>query len=62
MANAGVAEPYTITLVIFSVISALAIPLFYFAGRRFEKIRRPFMRALTKRSQQGLRDEHALVD
>ncbi|MEC7380565.1 MAG: hypothetical protein VX886_10245, partial [Pseudomonadota bacterium] len=39
MANAGVAEPYTITLVIFSVISALAIPLFYFAGRRFEKDR-----------------------
>jgi len=39
MANAGVAEPYTITLVIFSVISALAIPLFYFAGRRFAKDR-----------------------
>ncbi|NCF33403.1 MAG: MFS transporter [Proteobacteria bacterium] len=39
MAGAGVAEPYTITLVVFSVISALAIPLFYFAGRRFERDR-----------------------
>jgi MFS family permease len=39
MAESGVAEPYTVTLVVFSIISALAIPLFYFAGRRFERDR-----------------------
>ena len=39
MAESGVAEPYTGTLVVFSIISALAIPLFYFAGRRFEQDR-----------------------
>ncbi|MFL2517946.1 MAG: MFS transporter [Candidatus Azotimanducaceae bacterium] len=39
MAESGVAEPYTVTLVVFSIISALAIPLFYFAGRRFEQDR-----------------------
>ena len=39
MAESGGAEPYTVTLVVFSIISALAIPLFYFAGRRFEQDR-----------------------
>ena len=39
MAESGVAEPYTVTLVVFSIISAIAIPLFYFAGRRFEQDR-----------------------
>jgi hypothetical protein len=39
MAANNVAEPYTVTLVVFSVISAIAIPLFYLAGRRFEKDR-----------------------
>ncbi len=34
--SAGVAEPYTVTLVVFTGLSALAIPLFYWAGRRFE--------------------------
>ncbi len=29
-------QPYTITLVIFTLLSAIAVPLFYFAGRRFE--------------------------
>jgi MFS family permease len=32
---AKVAEPYTWTLVIFTVFSGLSIPLFYLAGRRF---------------------------
>ncbi|NJN51712.1 MAG: MFS transporter [Gammaproteobacteria bacterium] len=31
----GVAEPYTWTLVVFTVLSAFSIPLFYLAGRRF---------------------------
>ena len=39
MAQKGISEPYTVTLVVFSIISALAIPLFYLAGRRFEKDR-----------------------
>jgi len=39
MAANNVAEPYTVTLVVFSVISAIAIPLFYLAGLRFEKDR-----------------------
>ncbi len=34
--EANVEQPYTITLVVFTVLSALAIPLFYLAGRRFE--------------------------
>jgi len=32
----GAAEPYTTTLLYFTAISFLAIPLFFFAGRRFE--------------------------
>jgi MFS transporter, Spinster family, sphingosine-1-phosphate transporter len=37
----GVAEPYTLTLLVFTLISLLAIPLFYLAGRRFsaDKVR-----------------------
>ena len=35
MIAAGVAQPYTWTLVVFTVISLLAVPLFWFAGRRF---------------------------
>ena len=34
--SSGVAEPYTWTLIGFTVLSGLAIPLFFFAGRRFE--------------------------
>ncbi len=36
----GVEEPYTMTLLAFTVLSATAIPLFYLAGRRFEADRR----------------------
>jgi MFS family permease len=36
MAAAGVSQPYTWTLLVFTLISALAIPLFWVAGRRFE--------------------------
>ena len=32
----GVAEPYTSTLVIFTAISLLAVPLFYMAGKRYD--------------------------
>lgn len=36
MKGAGYEEPYTWTLVVFTLISLLAIPLFFLAGRRFE--------------------------
>jgi MFS family permease len=36
---AGVAEPYTKTLLGFTIFSLLAIPLFYLAGRHFERDR-----------------------
>ena len=39
MMASGVAEPYTIALLGFTTISLLAIPAFYFAGKRFEKDR-----------------------
>ena len=35
----GIAEPYTTTLLAFTALSLIAIPLFYFAGRRFERDR-----------------------
>ncbi len=35
----GVEQPYTMTLLGFTVLSAAAIPLFYFAGRRFHEDR-----------------------
>jgi MFS family permease len=36
MIHAGVDQPYTWTLLAFTFLSGLAIPLFFFAGRRFE--------------------------
>jgi MFS family permease len=39
MKNIGVAEPYTWTLLTFTCLSLIAIPLFYFAGRRFDRDR-----------------------
>lgn len=35
----GIAEPYTMTLLAFTILSLVAIPLFFFAGRRFEQDR-----------------------
>ncbi len=35
----GVAEPYTWTLLTFTLLSMAAIPLFFFAGRRFDRDR-----------------------
>ena len=35
----GISEPYTMTLLAFTALSLIAIPLFYFAGRRFERDR-----------------------
>ena len=34
--QAGVAEPYSVTLIVYTVISLLSAPLFILAGRRFE--------------------------
>ena len=36
----GIAQPYTWTLVIFTAISLLAVPLFFIAGKRFDRDRR----------------------
>jgi len=36
MQQTGVAQPYTWTLVTFTLLSCTAIPLFWFAGRRFQ--------------------------
>ena len=35
----AIANPYTVTLVSFTLISFSAIPLFFFAGRRFSQDR-----------------------
>jgi MFS transporter, Spinster family, sphingosine-1-phosphate transporter len=37
--KAGEAEPYSMALLTFTVIAALAIPAFYFAGRWFKRDR-----------------------
>lgn len=42
----GSAQPYTLTLVLFSLISTAAIPLFFFAGRRYDKDRKRLFRAM----------------
>ena len=39
MMTSGIAEPYTKALLGFTCISLLAIPLFFLAGKRFEKDR-----------------------
>lgn len=49
MKTEGIGEPYTWTLVVFTAISLLAIPLFLLAGRRFERDR-DHLAALTARS------------
>jgi len=36
---AGTENPYTLTLFTFTLISLIAVPLFYFAGRRFDRDR-----------------------
>ncbi len=43
---AGISEPYTKTLLIFTVLSATAIPLFYFAALRFHKDRERLFEAM----------------
>ena len=37
LAAAGAAEPYSMTLIIYALISLLAVPIFIYAGRRFER-------------------------
>ena len=43
----GVAEPYTWALLVFSVLSLIAIPLFFLAGRRYEKDRERLFETLS---------------
>jgi MFS family permease len=38
--TAGYAEPYTIVLIVFTLLSSLSIPFFFFAGRMLNKDRR----------------------
>ena len=44
LAAADVAQPYTWTLLIFTLLSLLAIPLFFIAGRRFGQDRERIFR------------------
>ncbi|HJP50080.1 MAG: MFS transporter [Pseudomonadales bacterium] len=46
---AGAAEPYTTALLWFTVISFLAIPLFFFAGRRYDTDRQVLYQALAEK-------------
>jgi len=43
----GVAEPYTKTLLVFTTLSATAIPCFWVAGRRFARDRERLYRAVS---------------
>jgi MFS family permease len=43
----GIAEPYTMTLLAFTALSLVAIPLFFFAGRRFEQDREALYSSVT---------------
>ena len=43
LAAQGAAEPYSQTLLIFTLISLVGIPLFFLAGRRFEKDRQALL-------------------
>jgi hypothetical protein len=53
-AAAGVEQPYTWTLVVFTLISLLSIPLFFLAGRRFNQDREQlFARAAQARQAAG---------
>jgi MFS family permease len=46
----GSEQPYTLTLVLFSLISLCGLPLFYFAGRRYDKDRARLFRAVEDQS------------
>ncbi len=48
---AGVDQPYTWTLVCFTLLSLLAIPLFFVAGRRYDKDRRRLFELVAERSR-----------
>lgn len=43
----GIAEPYTMTLLAFTALSLVAIPLFFIAGRRFERDREALYASVT---------------
>ena len=46
--NNNVAEPYTITLIVFSVLAASGIPLLYLSGKRFFVDRVDLLNSLDK--------------
>lgn len=47
MIGQGITEPYTMTLLAFTALSLIAIPLFFFAGRRFERDREALYASVT---------------
>jgi len=49
----GIAEPYTKTLLAFTVLSLLSIPLFYVAGRRFDRDRRALFAEIEREAAAG---------
>ena len=51
MREANVAEPYTWMLLIFTLLSAAAIPLFWLAGRRYQQDREALLHALSPSAQ-----------
>lgn len=51
MISAGIAEPYTMTLLAFTGLSLIAIPLFYLAGRRFEQDKASLYAALESQAR-----------
>ncbi len=54
MTNNGYPEPYTWTLLTFTLLSLISIPLFFFAGRRFEHDREAlYASEQAKAAQQG---------
>ena len=46
MIEAGVSEPFTKTLLVFTALSATAVPLFYFAAIRFHRDRDRLFKAM----------------
>lgn len=40
----GISQPYSMTLLVFTLLSLVAVPLFYFAGRRYDQDREALFR------------------
>jgi hypothetical protein len=43
----GYEQPYSLTLLIFQILSALSLPAFYFAGKRYIKDREQLMQEIS---------------